>query len=237
MLLNASDSSAFETGDASPASPRSPPLSYDGEVGGSTATTWKYGPDNGALLGGGFTGERRVKKLSATSDFAVSLLVQLANDAHAQPIHQRVSRSAYSVQYLVKCKADRSRRHGSRSTQQGWTYHVIRWPLLVCLHIDTPPRSSSLQGFLFLIITLEFQAYVLTRQVVNLSEWLLAWRGHKATLRKDLREARTYDAWSKAARRLDAYLGFDEWKEVEEDSYFDYVLVSAAAAVDVRSLT
>jgi hypothetical protein len=66
---------------------------------------------------------------------------------------------------------------------------------------------------------------VITRQVVNVFEFAVAWRGHKEVLRQALRKARTYDEWVKAAKKLDGYLGFDEWKEVEEDSLFDYTLV------------
>lgn len=98
-----------------------------------------------------------------------------------------------------------------------------------CLSI--PPLSAfslltSVQSFIFLIISLEFGAYVLTRQVVNVFEWLVAWRGHKRNLRRRLRDAKTYEEWKTAAKELDDYLGFDEWKETEEDSYFDYALVS-----------
>lgn len=74
---------------------------------------------------------------------------------------------------------------------------------------------------------MEFSAYILTRQVVNVLEWLVAWRGHKRQLRRNLRKAETYEQWKAAAKELDAYLGFDEWKEIEEDGYFDYSLVRA----------
>lgn len=82
--LSMSDAGPIE-GDVSPASPRSPPLnlSQDGPSSSSgshyrgASQTWKYGPDNGALLGGGGReleerGRERIEKLSATSDFAVS---------------------------------------------------------------------------------------------------------------------------------------------------------------------
>lgn len=72
---------------------------------------------------------------------------------------------------------------------------------------------------------MEFGAYVVTRQVVNVFEYLVAWRGHKSTLRSELRKAQTYEDWVKAAKKLDEYLGFDEWKETEEDGYFDWTLV------------
>ncbi|WWD20167.1 hypothetical protein CI109_104643 [Kwoniella shandongensis] len=120
-------------------------------------------------------------------------------------------------------------RRPPRAASQGLTYHLIRWPLLF---------------FIFFIIYLEFSAYVITRQVVNVFEWVVAWRGHKAKLRKELRNAKTYEEWAKAAEKLDSYLGFDEWKEVEEDSYFDYTLVKRVrrtltrlrAAKDTRGL-
>ncbi|AAW43621.2 lipid particle protein, putative [Cryptococcus deneoformans JEC21] len=101
-------------------------------------------------------------------------------------------------------------RKRQRATSQGLTYNVIRWPLLF---------------FIFFIIYLEFSAYVITRQIVNIFEWLVAWRGYKAKLRKELRKAKTYDEWVNTAKKLDKHLGFDDWKDVEEDSYFDWALV------------
>ncbi|ODN78595.1 patatin-like phospholipase domain-containing protein [Cryptococcus amylolentus CBS 6039] len=103
-----------------------------------------------------------------------------------------------------------SRRRQARATSQGLTYHLIRWPLLF---------------FFFFIIYLEFSAYVVTRQVVNVFEWLVAWRGHKAKLRRELRKAKTYEEWTAAALKLDEHMGFEDWKETEEDSYFDWTLV------------
>lgn len=40
-----------------------------------------------------------------------------------------------------------------------------------------------------------------------------------------MRNAKTYQDWVIAARELDDYLGFDDWKEEDQDSYFDAVLV------------
>lgn len=93
---------------------------------------------------------------------------------------------------------------------------------------DLQRRSQSLisQSFLFLIIGIEFYAYVVTRQIVNVFEWLVAWRSDKRQLRRDLRKAKTYEEWKRIAKQLDKYLGFDEWKESEDDGYFDYSLVS-----------
>ena len=82
------------------------------------------------------------------------------------------------------------------------------------------------QGFIFTIIYFEFGAYVLIRQIVNAFEYLVAWRGHKSQLRQGMRKAKTYEEWVEAATKLDEYLGFNEWKEIEEDSYFDHILVN-----------
>jgi hypothetical protein len=82
-----------------------------------------------------------------------------------------------------------------------------------------------MQGFIFFIIYMEFSAYILTRQVVNVFEWVVAWRGHKRQLRRQLRRAKTYGEWITIAKELDRYMGFDDWKENEDDGYFDYTLV------------
>jgi hypothetical protein len=76
---------------------------------------------------------------------------------------------------------------------------------------------------------MEFSAYILTRQVVNLFEWVLAWRGHKRQLRLRLRKAKTYEEWIKIAKELDQYMGFDDWKENGDDGYFDYTLVGLSS--------
>ena len=71
--------------------------------------------------------------------------------------------------------------------------------------------------------------YVFIRQIVNAFEFLLAWPGHKSSLRDEMRKAKSYDEWAHAAKKMDRYLGFDEWKETDEDSYFDYHLVRPAS--------
>jgi hypothetical protein len=78
---------------------------------------------------------------------------------------------------------------------------------------------------------MEFSAYILTRQVVNIFEWVLAWRGHKRQLRLQLRKAKTYEEWIKIAKELDQYMGFDDWKENGDDGYFDYTLASPPLSV------
>lgn len=71
----------------------------------------------------------------------------------------------------------------------------------------------------------EFGCHVLIRQVVNAKEWISAWRGKKGLLRKKLRGARNYEEWKEAAKVLDNYLQFDEWKKIDEDPFYDWKLV------------
>jgi hypothetical protein len=60
------------------------------------------------------------------------------------------------------------------------------------------------------------------RTVLELSS---AGRGKKGLLRKKLRASRTYAEWKEAAQKLDEHLHFDEWKSIEESTYYDWRLV------------
>ncbi|KDQ21031.1 hypothetical protein BOTBODRAFT_27050 [Botryobasidium botryosum FD-172 SS1] len=117
--------------------------------------------------------------------------------------------SALSDFAPIHQKVKRRRRSYSPGGQGG-LYTLLRWPLLILL---------------FVLIFAEFGLYVLIRQIVNAFEWLVAWRGRKGALRAKLRSATTYAEWKEAARVLDQYLGFDEWKKEDEDPYFDWTLV------------
>lgn len=86
---------------------------------------------------------------------------------------------------------------------------------------------TTLQLGIGFIIAFEFYFYVAVRQIVNVFEYLLAWRGQKGALRTSLRKAETYDEWKRVAKQLDQHLGFEEWKDIDEDGYFDYHLVRA----------
>ncbi|KAF7965985.1 hypothetical protein HWV62_40557 [Athelia sp. TMB] len=94
--------------------------------------------------------------------------------------------------------------------RQDWLFVLLRWPLLL---------------FILAFIAGEFGLYVFIRQLVNGKEWLLAWRGRKGALRKQLRAARSYEEWKKAALAMDEHLKFQEWKQVDEDPYYDWRLV------------
>ncbi|KAI6119316.1 acyl transferase/acyl hydrolase/lysophospholipase [Pisolithus croceorrhizus] len=111
------------------------------------------------------------------------------------PRVQKVSALSDFAPVYLKVKR---RRKGEKPTvlKQDWLFVILRWPLL-------------------------FSFYVAIRQMVNTKEWLTG----LGLLRKRLRAARTYDEWKAAALALDEYLGFDEWKKTNEDSFYDWKLI------------
>ncbi|KAI0832430.1 patatin-domain-containing protein [Trametes gibbosa] len=128
------------------------------------------------------------------------------------PNGQRVRKvSALSDFAPVNLKVKR-RRRTPRPAHKGreWLYLILRWPLL---------------GLIFLFIAGQFSMYVIIRQLVNAKEWVSAWRGRRGILRARLRNARTYQEWKDAALALDEYMHFDDWKLLDEDSYYDWKLV------------
>ncbi|KAJ7068307.1 patatin-domain-containing protein [Mycena amicta] len=135
------------------------------------------------------------------------------NEANLKPVElSRVRKvSALSDFAPVNLRVKRRKRRESRKgSKHDWSFILFRWPLL---------------AFIFLFIATEFGLYVLLRQLVNVKEWISAWRGQKGALRKKLRSAETYDEWKEAARVMDEYLHFDEWKKDDEDPFYDYKLL------------
>ncbi|VDB98737.1 unnamed protein product [Peniophora sp. CBMAI 1063] len=119
--------------------------------------------------------------------------------------------SALSDFAPVNSKVKRRRKgHHVHKHQSEWLFILFRWPLLLSI---------------FLLISFEFGFYVLIRQLVNAKEWMSAWRGRKGMLRRRLRGAKTYEEWKAAAHDLDEYMGFHEWKEMDEDPFYDWRLV------------
>ncbi|KAF7352764.1 Patatin-like phospholipase domain-containing protein [Mycena venus] len=124
--------------------------------------------------------------------------------------------SALSDFAPVNLKVKKRRRkdkalHGrGKAPRHDWTFVLFRWPLLF---------------FIFLFIAAQFGFYVFLRQLVNVKEWISAWRGKKGLLRKKLRASRNYEEWKEAALVLDEYLHFDEWKKEDEDNFYDWKLV------------
>ncbi|KAF8812471.1 hypothetical protein BYT27DRAFT_7159930 [Phlegmacium glaucopus] len=110
----------------------------------------------------------------------------------------------------VNLKVTKRRKSTRHDKRHDWLFLILRWPLL---------------SFILLFIMAEFGLYVIIRQLVNTKEWISAWRGQKGVLRKKLRSARSYQEWKEAAITLDKYLNFEEWKKVDEDSFYDWMLV------------
>ncbi|SCZ88763.1 BZ3500_MvSof-1268-A1-R1_Chr10-3g03080 [Microbotryum saponariae] len=118
--------------------------------------------------------------------------------------------------------------------REGWAYHVSRWPLLFII---------------FTVISIEFLAYVMVRQIVNLIEYFgscksrgpriggcyrtdaagersnLAGRGQRGKLRQALRRSRNFEEWKERALLLDAHLRFNEWKRSAPNAYYDSPLI------------
>ncbi|QSS61550.1 patatin-like phospholipase domain-containing protein [Histoplasma capsulatum] len=115
-----------------------------------------------------------------------------------RPIHQRVR------------KLGSRRKAANRTvdeTREGYLYVLLKWPLL-----------SIVLGWISVLSVL----YVITRLYIYLYEHLVTWRGRRQTLRRHMGAANNYRQWKEAAEKLDAYLGNDRWKEVDEYAYYDH---------------
>jgi DNA-dependent RNA polymerase auxiliary subunit epsilon len=103
---------------------------------------------------------------------------------------------AQAVEYIssvndfapIREKVRKSSKKRRDITREGWAYHVSRWPLLVLV---------------FTLITLEFLAYILVRQLVNVIELFSGWRGDIGRLRLKLRRSKSYADWKDTAIQLD----------------------------------
>ncbi|PGH06911.1 hypothetical protein GX51_02156 [Blastomyces parvus] len=118
-----------------------------------------------------------------------------------RPIHQRVRKPGPSR------KANRT----VDETREGYLYTLLKWPLL-----------SIALGWISILSIL----YVLTRLYIYLYEHLVTWRGRRQTLRRQMRATSNYGEWKEAAKKLDAYLGNDRWKELNEYAYYDHGTVN-----------
>lgn len=144
-----------------------------------------------------------------------------------RPINQRVrkvkSRGGVGGRFKSRRKATATAtqkkttllRRSKDETREGVLYNVLKWPLLL--------------GVFGWLIALSV-AYVLTRVYIALYEQLVTWRGTRQRLRRQLSSTTDYASWLKAAQALDAYLGNDEWKEVDEYAYYDHLTVSKVVA-------
>ncbi|KAF9906337.1 hypothetical protein EC991_000738 [Linnemannia zychae] len=105
----------------------------------------------------------------------------------------------------------RKQHRSQRRKYNGYSYTLLRVPLM---------------ALIFGIIAVEMWMYVCIRQIVNMWEYFVTWRGRRNQLRKDLRNATTYGEWKAAAQRLDTYMKKDEWKNDPDFGYYDYNLLS-----------
>ncbi|SCV73625.1 BQ2448_6055 [Microbotryum intermedium] len=171
-----------------------------------------------------------LEKIRAVSDFA--------------PIREKVRRGPKRRRDIVR---------------EGWAYHVSRWPLLVSLsrlarrilfegETLTLRLTLIAQLIIFTVIVIEFFAYVLVRQIVNLIEYFgscefglllpsvgfgqkltrtcsLSGRGQRGKLRQALRQSRNFEEWKERALVLDAHLRFNEWKRSAPNAYYDSPLI------------
>ncbi|EPQ31691.1 uncharacterized protein PFL1_01024 [Pseudozyma flocculosa PF-1] len=114
-----------------------------------------------------------------------------------------------------KVHRKKKRRSVDSGTREGFVYHTLRWPLLIGI---------------FLTIFLEFAAYVIIRQIVNVIEYAIAWRGKKGELRKRMRKSTTLGEWKEAALELDEFMGFEAWKTDDASGFYDWILVKKVKA-------
>ena len=123
-----------------------------------------------------------------------------------RPVHQSVKGQQNSPYANRKNKRRKKPQRGVDETREGWTYGLVKYPLLIFV----------LGWLLFLGI-----AYLLTRFYIYSYEHYVTWRGKRHRLRKSLRKSPTYEDWVEAAKELDHYLGNDTWKDEDEYAYYD----------------
>ncbi|CAG8797937.1 5988_t:CDS:2, partial [Racocetra persica] len=103
---------------------------------------------------------------------------------------------------------------------EGVSYHIVRFPMMLTI---------------FFILTFELVLYILVRQIVNIWEYCVQWRGEKYLLREKLRRSTTYDEWIAAAKDLDSYLDYDSWKYEIPFGYYDFNLLQKVN-LDLKNL-
>lgn len=97
-----------------------------------------------------------------------------------------------------------------RSIPEGWAYSALRVPMLMML--------------VFLLVA-DFAAYIFVRQMVNVLEKFMSWRGTSGKLRRRLQNSITYVEWKRAALDFDHYRGYDTWKVNDASPFYDWRLV------------
>ncbi|PHH60697.1 hypothetical protein CDD81_1349 [Ophiocordyceps australis] len=91
-------------------------------------------------------------------------------------------------------------------TREGYLYQLLKWPLLLFV-----------SGWLVCLS----MAYLATRWYIWGYEHFFAWRGRRETLRRNMRQTSNYQDWVLAARKLDRFLGREQWREEDDFAYYD----------------
>ena len=97
-------------------------------------------------------------------------------------------------------------RRGTDETREGFVYTLSKWPLLFVV----------LGWIVFL-----GAAYGLTRWYIYAYEHFITMRGKRERLKRDLHQSKTYEEWVQAAKEMDAYLGNERWKELDDYAYYN----------------
>ncbi|KAJ5893345.1 hypothetical protein N7495_005036 [Penicillium taxi] len=119
-----------------------------------------------------------------------------------RPINQRVRKTRGRRKAPKRSKDE---------TREGVLYTLLKWPFLLTV---------------FAWIAMLAFGYVLVRMYVLCYEQWVTWRGKRERLRRELRVQTNYPDWLKAAQALDAYLGNEQWKQVDEYAYYDHLTVT-----------
>lgn len=141
-----------------------------------------------------------LKRQSQNAEFITAL-----NDW--RPVRQRQVRRPGEKKHTKKGKGLKAPQRGKDETREGWTYSLVKYPLLF---------------FIFGWITFLGVCYLFTRFYIWLYEQYVTWRGTRDRLRKRLRVQDNYEDWVEAAKNLDNHLGNDAWKADDEGSYYDW---------------
>lgn len=127
-----------------------------------------------------------------------------------RPVHQSVRNKEDK-----KAKRRKKPRRGKDEHREGYTYGLVKYPLLLFV----------LGWLLFLSV-----GYLLTRFYIFMYERYVTWRGKRNRLRKSLRQQKSYQDWVEGAKELDNHLGNEEWKRDPEYAYWDYSTIQRIMA-------
>lgn len=100
-------------------------------------------------------------------------------------------------------------------TREGVLYTVLKWPFLLTV---------------FTWINVLSVVYIFTRLYIYLYEQWVTWRGKRERLRRELYLQTNYRDWLRSAQALDAYLGNEKWKEIDEYAYYDNLTINKVVA-------